>query len=331
MKTTLYIIRHGTTDYNIRMLFQGRGNLPLNQQGQEQVAFLTPYFEHIPIDVAYSSPLLRAQQTMLGVLGKRQMNIQLEEDIIEIDGGEIEGQYFPDCDPDLLDAFQNHPGQFEIPGGESAKAVSERVIRGFMKIVKTNPGKTIVAVSHGFAIQTWLNYAQGHKIEEMKKQILNNVSVSRFDFDEDFNLSINYIGDEHHLPEHLKIGFTLKDKESAKHYIEESVAPEKEKTPLGEAQKLKQDETVEEEQDETVNKKQEQKKTQSDGEQTASEEDPIEALLKVAQSVADVAVQAITTTCQVAQSVAETIAETLNKAQEEDPSTDASKDNPTQK
>jgi len=329
MKTTLYIIRHGTTDYNIKMRFQGRGNIPLNEQGKAQAAFLTPYFEDIPIDVAYSSPLLRAQQTMLGVLGKRQMNIHLEEDIIEIDGGEIEGKYFPECDPELLDVFQNHPGQFKIPGGESAKEVSERVIRGFMKIVKENPGKTIVAVSHGFAIQTWLNYAQGHKIEEMKKQILNNVSVSRFDFDEAFNLSINYIGDEHHLPDHLRIGFNLKQADLKKGELEESVEPGEEKSPLGEEPPLEQTEKTSEETQNTDNSDKQKREADQQAE-TEAEEDPIAALLKVAQNVADVAVQAITTTCEVAQNVAETIAETVNQVHEKEDQTRTSKDNPSQ-
>jgi|GEM_PF-132056 len=328
MKTTLYIIRHGTTDYNIKMRFQGRGNIPLNEQGKAQAAFLTPYFEDIPIDVAYSSPLLRAQQTMLGVLGKRQMNIHLEEDIIEIDGGDIEGKYFPECDPELLDVFENHPGQFKIPGGESAKEVSERVVRGFMKIVKANPGKTIVAVSHGFAIQTWLNYAQGHKIEDMKKQILNNVSVSRFDFDEAFNLSINYIGDEHHLPDHLRIGFNLKQADLKKGELEASVEPGEEKSPLGEESPSGQTEKDSEETQDTAQDKQ---KTQSDEQaESEAEEDPIAALLKVAQSVADVAVQAITTTCEVAQNVAETIADTVNKVHENEEHTNTSEENPSQ-
>ncbi len=136
-----------------------------------------------------------------------QVPVITEPGLVEIDGGEMEGISFPECSirwPEITDALQNHPGDFNCPGGERAEDVYHRVVEAVLRLVHENAGKTIVAVSHGFAIQTWLTYVAGVPVAEMREQTLDNVSVCKFTFDGEFNMTTNYIGDSSHLTDEMR-------------------------------------------------------------------------------------------------------------------------------
>ena len=56
MTKTIYIVRHGQTDFNIRQVVQGRGvNSDLNQTGLQQSKYLYDHYRHVPFDVIYTS------------------------------------------------------------------------------------------------------------------------------------------------------------------------------------------------------------------------------------------------------------------------------------
>ena len=174
--TTLYLIRHGTTDANANGIFQGVLDLPLNDLGLKQARALGERFKDIDVDVLYCTPLQRTRQTAEGLRGDKDLPILVEPGI----------------------------PNFQAPGGESTRDVYDRVTSALTRIVAENAGKTIACISHGFAIQTFLWYAKGLPFEEMEQQILRNTAVCKFIFDSDNQLEIAYINDDRHLSEDLK-------------------------------------------------------------------------------------------------------------------------------
>ena len=58
----LYLIRHGETDYNNSLRFQGQTDIPLNQKGIEQAEKAADFFRDIPLQAIYTSTLIRAKQ-----------------------------------------------------------------------------------------------------------------------------------------------------------------------------------------------------------------------------------------------------------------------------
>lgn len=209
MRTTLYLVRHGTTDWNDQHRLQGTSDIPLNAMGLTQGALLTGYFADIPIDLGVTSPLLRARQTLDFVLGARKdtVPILVEPGIQEIYMGILEGRPVPEVNllfPDFAQGLMHEPGTASAPEGETAGQVYDRMRDTILRIVAEHPGKTIAMASHGFAIQTWLNYASGIPASEMREWVLDNVAVSKFTFDEDGRITIDYIGDHHHLPEECR-------------------------------------------------------------------------------------------------------------------------------
>ena len=63
MTKTIYIFRHGQTDYNVARRVMGQLDIPLNDVGRIQAAELANKLETATIDVIYSSPLTRAIET----------------------------------------------------------------------------------------------------------------------------------------------------------------------------------------------------------------------------------------------------------------------------
>jgi len=53
---TVYFVRHGTTDYNLKGIWQGEINTPLATQGIKEVSF------PVPIDVIFSINITRRQK-----------------------------------------------------------------------------------------------------------------------------------------------------------------------------------------------------------------------------------------------------------------------------
>lgn len=208
--TTLYVVRHGTTDYNEQMRFQGAADIPLNDLGRKQGALLTDYFKDIPIDLGVTSPLKRARETLDYIIGKDredQIPIIVEPGITEIDAGTFEGRPFREAEmlfPGFIYDFTHKQGEIEFPRGESGKGVYDRVSKSVMSIVRAHRGKTIAMASHGFAIQTWINFAMGIPADQMKNHVVDNVAVSKFTIDADDTIHVDYIGDSHHLKEEYK-------------------------------------------------------------------------------------------------------------------------------
>ena len=208
--TTVYMVRHGTTALNERLCCQGWYDEPLNDVGFEQGRLLYDYFKDIPIDVGYTSPLKRASQTMDCLKGDRDFPVYPCDDLREMHFGDVEGRTFQEVNmlfPGSLKQFLDNAGALQNPNGETGEETYNRVVGGIKKIVSENPGKTIVMTYHGFAKQCWLNYAAGRGPLEMVEQCLSNVAVSKFTFYPDGSFVTDYVGDDSHLPDHLRINY----------------------------------------------------------------------------------------------------------------------------
>ncbi len=57
--TRFFLIRHGETEWNAQGRWQGQIDLPLNPRGREQADQIAQSLSATPIDVIYSSDLMR--------------------------------------------------------------------------------------------------------------------------------------------------------------------------------------------------------------------------------------------------------------------------------
>lgn len=204
--TTVYFIRHGTTENNIAGRFQGRSDIPLGEKGRKQAACLGERFAHIPLDAVYTSPLRRAYQTAEGVCAHLPVQPICCDGLREIDGGALEGRTNDENIrdyPDVMRNFREHPAKFNPPDGESAEQVHARVLGAIEKIVSKERDKTIAIVSHGFALLCSIG-SLGIPFDALPPQILANASVSCIQFDQDGSYRVVLWNDQSHLPEQLQ-------------------------------------------------------------------------------------------------------------------------------
>lgn len=154
-ETTLYLIRHGETDYNRQRIVQGRRiNCELNQTGRAQARALARRLSTVPIDAIFSSTLRRAEETAAFIAAEHQhLEVFRLEDLEEMSWGVYEGE--PPSER-LSRAFESMQldwarGDYgkRVEGGESILDVQERGLRALEHILARHEGQTVAVVTHG--------------------------------------------------------------------------------------------------------------------------------------------------------------------------------------
>lgn len=212
--TTVFLVRHGTTDWNKALRYQGRTDNPLDEEGEKQGACLQDYFREIPVDLGVTSPLQRARKTLMYCLATQdhEVPVLVEPDVIEIDFGEVDGLTGEEIKARYPEFYRMYVldedrGRTQSPGGESLAEVYERMRDAVLRIAAKHQGETVVIASHGTAIQAFLNFANGIPALEFKRFVLYNVSVSCVEVDAEGRVDVKYIGDKHHVPEELQFSY----------------------------------------------------------------------------------------------------------------------------
>jgi broad specificity phosphatase PhoE len=90
--TRILLIRHGETNWNRIRRFQGRSDLPLNPTGRDQARALALALKDEPLNAIYSSPLVRAIETVYHIMAFHpSVPVFNEEGLVEMDLGDFEG------------------------------------------------------------------------------------------------------------------------------------------------------------------------------------------------------------------------------------------------
>lgn len=205
MTTKLIIVRHCEAEGNKYRTFQGHTDSDISDKGKIQLDLLSVRCRNMHIDALYSSPLKRAYATAEAVNRFHHLPIQIEPGLIEINGGEWEGEKWaelPDLYPEQAHNWNCAPWDFKTEKGESMRQVYDRVWEAVCRIVKANPGKTVCIASHGCAIRNLLCRCMNKPIEELNTvDWVDNTGISIVDFDENMNPHIELLNDASHLSE----------------------------------------------------------------------------------------------------------------------------------
>jgi len=134
---TIYYVRHGQTDWNAELRFQGQQDIPLNAKGQGQanangkkLAGLLGNGEGL---LFIASPLGRARETMERVRTEMALDpkdYQVDEQLKEISFGDLEGTTQPEMkagNRELYYQRKQNPWTFRPLNGESHEDALARV------------------------------------------------------------------------------------------------------------------------------------------------------------------------------------------------------------
>ena len=159
MTNTIYIVRHGQTEWNLLGKTQGHGNSDLTPKGIEQAVLLADSMTKYPIDYIYSSDLGRAYQTAEIIGNKLNIEVEKTEALREMNFGTWEGRIIKDIieeDPELYKMWRNEPHLAKIPQGETLSQIKERTDAFIKEINEKYDGKHIVLVTHSLCARIML-------------------------------------------------------------------------------------------------------------------------------------------------------------------------------
>lgn len=154
---TLVLVRHGQSLWNLENRFTGWVDVPLTEKGREEARAAGERLGDRTFDVAYTSTLQRAQETlsiMLDTMGVTDLPIIRDEALNERHYGDLQGlnkartaERFGDEQVHIWRrSFATAP-----PNGESLKLTSERTLPFFERAILGDiaQGKDVLVVAHG--------------------------------------------------------------------------------------------------------------------------------------------------------------------------------------
>ena len=158
---TLYLVRHGQTEFNAKRIVQGHCDSPLTPLGIQQVEKTAKELSRVPFSTCYYSPLGRTIKTTDILLAGRTIPKIARAGLKEINLGILEEKELTDPKyAEEFEAFWKHPTQYtgESIHGESYDALEERIYSNCLDIAKDHTdSESVLIVSHGAAIRSLLN------------------------------------------------------------------------------------------------------------------------------------------------------------------------------
>ena len=139
---SLYLVRHGQTEWSLSGQHTGRTDIPLTARGEDEARALVPWLRHVQFGLVLTSPRQRARRTCeLVGLGRE---ADVEPDLAEWDYGDYEGKRSSDIRQERPDWNVFHDG---CPHGEMPAQVSDRADRLIARLYAMNGN--VALFSHG--------------------------------------------------------------------------------------------------------------------------------------------------------------------------------------
>jgi broad specificity phosphatase PhoE len=177
--TTIFLIRHGDTDYVGRAIAGWTAGVHLNRVGVTQAQFLPQRFQKMKLAAVYSSPLERAMETAAPLASAQSLQIVPHEALGEIRFGEWTGLTLADLDlREDWRRFNSFRSVQRAPGGESMIEVQARIVAELTALAERHGDQAIAAFSHGDVVRAALAHYLAIPLDLMQRFEIGPGSIS---------------------------------------------------------------------------------------------------------------------------------------------------------
>jgi len=197
---TLLLVRHGETSANLDGVWAGSTDTPLTARGHVQAGRVAERLARECADACavYTSDLQRARDTAAPIARALGRELITEPGLREYDLGAWEGKTYRELHEQhrLWDHMRADP-HYAPHGGESPRAVAERISGALCRIASAHADARVVVVSHGGA----LSLAFGLLLDDdysRWRRVMDNCGISELRLDPLHLLRFN---DTSHLDE----------------------------------------------------------------------------------------------------------------------------------
>ncbi len=186
--TELILIRHGETDWNRELRFQGHVDVPLNATGREQARRLAERlaFDKLAVDHLVCSDLIRTQETAapsLQVLFPQlRIDTLTDSSLREQNFGIVDGKRVDDVKLEHADAWNQwlrFEADYGMPGGETTRQFHTRVMDAVRRIAQQYSGQKIMVVTHGGVLDMIWRTARGTGLDGPRQSDIPNAGLNR--------------------------------------------------------------------------------------------------------------------------------------------------------
>jgi broad specificity phosphatase PhoE len=168
--TTIFLARHGESDWNVEKRFQGHSDRPLTERGRKQAHALADLVASEKIDAVYTSPLSRAQETAEIVAARAGLEPVALAELREVDTGSWSGLSRADVEARFPEGFSRwRSGGSGWEDGETYEQMAERVIGALRTIAEDHPDGRVLVISHGGPIRAIHAAADGVAIDDYRR------------------------------------------------------------------------------------------------------------------------------------------------------------------
>jgi 2,3-bisphosphoglycerate-dependent phosphoglycerate mutase len=189
MMAYLALVRHGQSEWNQLGLWTGLTDVTLNDIGREEAARAAAGIGDVRFDVAFTSTLQRAQETLdviLTKLGQKDVPIIRDAALNERNYGDLTGKNKWAIREEFGEEQflkWRRSWDYPIPNGESLKDVYERVVPYYTTHIlpELAAGKNVIVVAHGNSLRALVKYLEAISDEMISALEIGTAEVYLYD------------------------------------------------------------------------------------------------------------------------------------------------------
>lgn len=173
---TIYLTRHGETEWNEKKLIQGHTDIPLNAKGIKQTKQLGKELKDIDFDAVFSSDLSRAKNSAEIIIKKKEMTVIKTKKLRERFFGRFEGESLGEMRKafgEVMLVTKEKQKELKIYDVENDEEIIARLIPFMKKTAKQYIGKKILMVTHGGLLRAFLGYVN-YEVPEYSDRPMKN-------------------------------------------------------------------------------------------------------------------------------------------------------------
>jgi probable phosphoglycerate mutase len=180
--TELILIRHGETDWNRELRFQGQIDVPLNAAGFEQARRVAEVLAGEPVQHLVCSDLLRTRQTAEAPQRRLGLAPVIDAGLREQGFGIVDGLRVDEIQqqfPQAWERWTQFDADYAFDSGESTRVFHTRVMAALQRVVRRCENQRIVVVTHGGVLDMVYRSAMGLSLSGPRQSVIPNGGISR--------------------------------------------------------------------------------------------------------------------------------------------------------
>ena len=180
----LYLLRHGQTEGNAKMVIQGWTPTPLTAQGKKQAERLRDLLADVRFDRIFSSDIYRTRQTGDIVFPERYVPFEYDARLREVNNTALAGIPSADLRKKYGNKYRNATRHlsFEEFDGESAEELMVRTKDFLDDLAKDKKSALVAAITHGGTIRAFVANVTGG-MPDARSVVIENCTVTALEYD----------------------------------------------------------------------------------------------------------------------------------------------------